>query len=241
MHLIIPWPSRRNPGLLRLQSLLYKAFNDGWNEPVLQQPTNCLIRNDAAGDFEGRFVPPFAADSALANRQDSLAARLTHSSSGTYPAERWIVDGRSLTSAVMPFWRAAHRQAAVLVSKEYGLKPCGHDTYPPSTAENRSMARLVQPCYRSCWNTPVFADFFCATYAPSRKQIVDVLKGPALPPGYVLGCDGVRFHKRSPQLLLLGYLRADATIYSHRSNRIVPGWQSRVSLEGETADLLRIG
>ena len=36
-------------------------------------------------------------------------------------------------------------------------------------------------------------------------------------------------------------LRADATIYSHRSNRIVPGWQSRVSLEGETADLLRIG
>ena len=36
-------------------------------------------------------------------------------------------------------------------------------------------------------------------------------------------------------------LRADATIDSHRSNRIVPGWQSRVSLEGETADLLRIG
>jgi site-specific recombinase XerD len=36
-------------------------------------------------------------------------------------------------------------------------------------------------------------------------------------------------------------LRADATIDSHRSNRIVPGWQSRVSLEGETTDLLRSG
>ena len=36
-------------------------------------------------------------------------------------------------------------------------------------------------------------------------------------------------------------LRTDARIDSHRSNRIIPGWQSRVSFEGETADLLRIG
>ena len=36
-------------------------------------------------------------------------------------------------------------------------------------------------------------------------------------------------------------LRADATIDSHRSNRIVPGWQSRMSFEGKTADLLWIG
>ena len=36
-------------------------------------------------------------------------------------------------------------------------------------------------------------------------------------------------------------LRADATIDSHRSNRIIPGWQGRVSFEGKTADLLWIG
>ena len=36
-------------------------------------------------------------------------------------------------------------------------------------------------------------------------------------------------------------LRADATIDSHRSNRIVPGGQSRMSFEGKTADLLWIG
>ena len=36
-------------------------------------------------------------------------------------------------------------------------------------------------------------------------------------------------------------LRAGATIDSHRSNRIVPGWQSRMSFEGKTADLLWIG
>ena len=36
-------------------------------------------------------------------------------------------------------------------------------------------------------------------------------------------------------------LRAHATIDSHRSNRIVPGWQSRMSFEGKTADLLWIG
>src|SRR5713101_255609 len=33
-------------------------------------------------------------------------------------------------------------------------------------------------------------------------------------------------------------LRADAIIDSHRSNRIVPGWQSRMSFDAETADLL---
>jgi hypothetical protein len=36
-------------------------------------------------------------------------------------------------------------------------------------------------------------------------------------------------------------LRADATIDSHWSNRIVPGRQSRVSFETKTADLLWIG
>jgi hypothetical protein len=36
-------------------------------------------------------------------------------------------------------------------------------------------------------------------------------------------------------------LRADARIDSQRSNRVVPGWQSRVPLEGETADQFRIG
>jgi hypothetical protein len=35
--------------------------------------------------------------------------------------------------------------------------------------------------------------------------------------------------------------RTEATIDSHRSNRIVPDWQSRMSFEGETADLLWIG
>ena len=36
-------------------------------------------------------------------------------------------------------------------------------------------------------------------------------------------------------------LRADATIESHRSNRIIPGWQSRMTFEGKTADLLWVG
>ena len=36
-------------------------------------------------------------------------------------------------------------------------------------------------------------------------------------------------------------LRADATIDSHRSNRIVPGGQGRMSFEGKTANLLWIG
>ena len=39
----------------------------------------------------------------------------------------------------------------------------------------------------------------------------------------------------------LAQLRPDATIDSHRSDRIIPGWQSRMSFDGETADLLRIG
>jgi len=36
-------------------------------------------------------------------------------------------------------------------------------------------------------------------------------------------------------------LRADATINSHRSDRVVPGGQSRMSFEGKTADLLWMG
>jgi len=36
-------------------------------------------------------------------------------------------------------------------------------------------------------------------------------------------------------------LRVDAIIDSHRSNRIVPGWQSRMSFDAETADLLCVG
>src|ERR1700688_946886 len=35
-------------------------------------------------------------------------------------------------------------------------------------------------------------------------------------------------------------LRAGAPINSHRSNRVVPGWQSRVSFEAETTDLFWI-
>jgi len=38
-----------------------------------------------------------------------------------------------------------------------------------------------------------------------------------------------------------GQLRADATINSHRSNRIVPGGQNRVSFEAKTTDLFWIG
>ena len=38
-----------------------------------------------------------------------------------------------------------------------------------------------------------------------------------------------------------GMLRADATIDSHWSNRIVPGGQRRMSFEGKTADVLWIG
>jgi hypothetical protein len=33
-------------------------------------------------------------------------------------------------------------------------------------------------------------------------------------------------------------LRTDATIDSHRSNRIIPGWQSRMSFEAKAANLL---
>ena len=33
-------------------------------------------------------------------------------------------------------------------------------------------------------------------------------------------------------------LRDDATIDSHRSNRIIPGWQSRMSFEAKAANLL---
>src|SRR5258708_16803170 len=36
-------------------------------------------------------------------------------------------------------------------------------------------------------------------------------------------------------------LRADATIDSHRSNRIVPGGQSRMSFDSKTADLFQAG
>ena len=45
----------------------------------------------------------------------------------------------------------------------------------------------------------------------------------------------------SDENLVNGPLRADATIDSHRSNRIVPGWESRVSFEGKAADLFWIG
>ena len=47
-------------------------------------------------------------------------------------------------------------------------------------------------------------------------------------------------HDRDP-LFTAEFLRADATINSHWSDRIVPGWQSRMSFEGKTADLLRGG
>ena len=41
-------------------------------------------------------------------------------------------------------------------------------------------------------------------------------------------------------LHVLKYLRADATIDSHWSNRIVPGGESRMSFEAKTPDLLWI-
>jgi predicted kinase len=40
---------------------------------------------------------------------------------------------------------------------------------------------------------------------------------------------------------MIHQLRADATIDSHWSNRIVPGGESRMSFEAKTPGLLRIG
>src|SRR5690348_934721 len=46
---------------------------------------------------------------------------------------------------------------------------------------------------------------------------------------------------RITSLCISNILRADATISSHRSDRIVPGGQSRMSFEGKTADLPWVG
>jgi hypothetical protein len=71
---------------------------------------------------------------------------------------------------------------------------------------------------------------FCTTHLKVSRRSVDRVIGrlEEFGPAY--------FH-----LAQLTHLRADATIDSHRSNRIVPGWQRRMSFEGETADLLGIG
>ena len=49
------------------------------------------------------------------------------------------------------------------------------------------------------------------------------------------------FQNRTPLDSVIGQLRADATINSHRSDRVVPGWQRRVSFEAKTTDLFWIG
>jgi hypothetical protein len=93
--------------------------------------------------------------------------------------------------------------------------------------------------------TPLFGGMFGGTWDLEQQGVpnFDAHKADSFSFG-VAG--GFRFDDslddcRACNLIEFRWLRVDAIIDSHRSNRIVPGWQSRMSFDAETADLLCVG
>src|ERR1700735_353072 len=108
-----------------VHAVLYQILDNMGNKPVLQQPADSCIRDNAGADFELRLIPPFAPTpagrtNALWSRKYPLLVRPCHAFAlrcknqiNRWPS-RWSVAARKLPRRHPERGHAAVRLAPIL-------------------------------------------------------------------------------------------------------------------------------